>query len=243
MKCPMSILLVVAVILGTTSPAHSVGYQILHDFAGSPGDGREPSGSLTLDAGTLYGMTWLGGGFNYGTVFSVDTDGSNFALLHAFTGGTDGANPAGNLILDSGTLYGMTSAGGGGSDNYGTIFSINTDGSGFTLLHDFAGGTSDGADPYGSLILDSGKLYGMTSNGGGSSNYGTVFSMDANGTNFALLHHFASSDGADPHGSLILDAANLYGMTYHGGVSNNFGTVFSMLKSRCRASRSLGKCR
>ena len=51
----------------------------------------------------------------------------------------------------------------GGSDHEGTIFKIGTDGSGFALLHSFAGGASDGEDPYGSLIQDGSTLYGMTS--------------------------------------------------------------------------------
>ena len=58
---------------------------------------------------------------------------TSFTLLHSFTGQTDdGSDPWGSLISDGSTLYGMTQA--GGASNYGTIFSIQTDNSGFTLL-------------------------------------------------------------------------------------------------------------
>jgi len=56
---------------------------------------------LTLDSGKLYGMTWAGGDSNCGTVFSLDTDGSNFTLLHEFAGGSDdGENPHASLTCE-----------------------------------------------------------------------------------------------------------------------------------------------
>src|ERR1017187_8892206 len=58
-----------------------------------------------------------------------------FTMLHSFTNGTDGANPSGGLILSGNTLYGT--AGGGGSWGSGTVFALNTDGTGFRNLHSF----------------------------------------------------------------------------------------------------------
>jgi uncharacterized repeat protein (TIGR03803 family) len=55
------------------------------------------------------------------------------------------------------------------------VFNINTNGTGFSLLHEFAGGGSDGRDPYGDLTLSGSTLYGMTYYGGDSDS-GTVFS-------------------------------------------------------------------
>ncbi|MCC6404769.1 MAG: hypothetical protein IT405_00005, partial [Candidatus Yanofskybacteria bacterium] len=60
----------------------------------------------------------------------------------------------------------------------------------FTLLHEFAGGASDGNRPYDSLIISGSTLYGMTSIGG-DSNAGTIFSVGIDGTGFTLLHEFA----------------------------------------------------
>ena len=66
-------------------------------------------------------------------------------------------------------------------------------------IHEFAGGTDDGREPYGSLTLSGSTLYGMTY-GGGDSGVGTVFSMGTNGSGFTLLHEFASGadDGQPP---------------------------------------------
>ncbi len=220
-------LLVIAVVFIAAGLAHSDSVEILHEFAGGSNDGADPWGSLILNSGKLYGMTFAGGSSLDGTVFSIGTDGSNYTLLRELAGGiNDGANPSGDLILDSGKLYGTTST--GGTSNYGTVFSMNTDGRTFTLLHEFAGGIDGGQSPRGSLILDSGTLYGMTYDAG-SGGRGTVFSLNTDGTGFDLLHEFAggSNDGADPSSSLILDSGALYGMTYRGGISDR-GTIFSI---------------
>jgi len=112
-----------------------------------------------------------------GTVFKLDTSGSNFAVLHNFSI-TDGSNPSAGLILDpSGNLYGTTAY--GGSANQGTVFKIPAAGGTLTVLHNFGDGTvaNDGAVPFAGLILDaSGSLYGTT-NLGGSSGVGTMFEL------------------------------------------------------------------
>jgi uncharacterized repeat protein (TIGR03803 family) len=63
----------------------------------------------------------------------------------------------------------------GGDDGAGTIFKINADGTGFTLLHEFADGSDDGSNPMGSLTLVGSTLYGMTPYGG-DDGAGTIFS-------------------------------------------------------------------
>jgi len=201
------------------------GFTLLHTFTGG-NDGANPNGSLILSGSTLYGMTNSGGSSGVGTIFSINTSGTGFTVLYTFTGGNDGANPNGSLILSGSTLYGMTSA--GGSSSLGTIFSINTSGTGFTLLHTFLGGANDGSSPNGSLTLSGSTLYGMTNQGGGS-NKGTIFSINTDGTSFTFLHSFTggASDGAGPNGSLTLSGSTLYGMTYNGG-SSDFGTIFSI---------------
>jgi uncharacterized repeat protein (TIGR03803 family) len=77
------------------------------------------------------------------------------------------------LILSGNTLYGTASQ--GGSSGKGTVFVLNIDGTGFTTLYTFTGG-SDGATPYGGLILSDNTLYG-TAGYGGSFGFGTVFSL------------------------------------------------------------------
>ena len=65
-----------------------------------------------------------------------------YVVLHDFNG-ADGAYPQGDLVLSGTTLYGTTAL--GGSNNYGTVFEVNSDGSGYAVLHSFTG--SDGANP------------------------------------------------------------------------------------------------
>ena len=210
------------------APVHATD-TILHNFAGGSSDGAQPfySAAVTLSGTKLYGLTSRGGSSDLGTVFSVNTNGSGFTLLHGFTGGVgDGLSPFGAPVLSGAKLYGMTVR--GGSSNLGTIFTTNTDGSGYTLLHSFMDSVSDGILPYGSLTLGGAKLYGIT-NAGGTGGNGTAFSMNTDGTGFALLHSFigGASDGLAGFGSLTFSGTKLYGMTVGGG-SGSRGTVFSM---------------
>src|SRR6266581_2122194 len=140
---------------------------------GTNRDGAGPSAGLILSGNTLYGTAYEGGSGGNGTVFKVNTDGTGFTTLHSFAGPDDGANPEAGLILLGNTLYG-TAAYGGSSGN-GTVFAVGTDGTGFTNLYSFTGG-SDGGDPTAGLILSVNTLYG-TAQCGGSSGKGTVFSL------------------------------------------------------------------
>jgi uncharacterized repeat protein (TIGR03803 family) len=205
------------------------GYAVLHSFAGGPSDGAGPLAALVLDnAGTLYGTTCYGGAAGLGTVFEIGSDGGGFAVLHSFAGGaSDGTNPKAALILDAaGTLRGTTY--GGGPSDLGTVFGLGRDGTGFVVLHSFAGGASDGALPTAALVSDgAGTLYGTTFRGGGSDD-GTVYSMKSDGSGFAVLHSFASDDGANPNAPLARDSAGtLYGTTWQGG-AGTAGTVFRL---------------
>ena len=81
-------------------------------------------------AGNLYGTTAFGGdlsgcgGSGCGVVFKVDPRGKE-TVLYTFTGGTDGANPQGNLLLDEeGNLYGTASGGGDPTCQCGVVFKI-----------------------------------------------------------------------------------------------------------------------
>ena len=200
----------------------------LHSFTGN-GDGGSPVAGLILSGNTLYGTTEAGGQSGDGTVFAINTDGTGFTNLYSFTGGNDGANPQAGLILSANTLYGTAPS--GGNSGYGTVFAINTDGTGFTNLYSFTGG-NDGSAPNAGLLLSGNTLYG-TAYGGGSSGNGAIFEVNIDGTGFTSLHNFSAtaygfnSDGAHPGGSLILSDDTLYGTTEDGGVGNA-GTVFGI---------------
>jgi uncharacterized repeat protein (TIGR03803 family) len=207
---------------------NGTGPSALHQFPSFTSDGYYPNGSLTLSASTLYGMTYYGGTNNAGVIFKLNANGTGYALLHEFvgnqyTGGpTDGGNPEGSLVVSGSTLYGMTSV--GGTNGYGMVFQINTDGTGFAPLYQFAG--TDGSTPQGSLTLAGSVLYGTT-HSGGANGYGVIFQISTNGTGFGLLHQFAYSDGAGPNRSLALSGSTLYGMTYEGG-GNDDGVIFEV---------------
>ncbi len=200
---------------------------LLHEFAGGTGDGKWPYGSLLMSGSTLYGMTQFGGSEDSGTVFKMQADGSGFTVLHEFAWAAgDGNGPMGSLILSGSTLYGMTRFGGTSGSGFGTIFKIDTDGTGFALLHSFVGGADDGKYPIGTLTLYGTTLFGMTQLGG-DNDQGTIFKMETDGTDFALLHDLSYSDGQQPNGSLILSGSTLYGVAPYGG-SNSKGTVFKL---------------
>jgi len=204
------------------------GYKVLHMFAGSPLDGECPDCSLVVSGSWLYGTTNLGGLADKGTVFRVNLNGTGFKVLRSFAGGTtDGEYPTYSTPrLYNGKLYGMAYA--GGANGSGVIYTINLDGTGFKPLHSFGSGTADGQDPCGSLIVNSGKLYGMTLSGG-AGGYGTIFKINPNGTGYARIHSFAggASDGAYSYGTLTAGGTKLYGMTNAGG-SGNAGVIFEI---------------
>ncbi len=233
--------------------------------------------SLTEGAdGQLYGTVPVTFGTNaadttYGTVFKVAKTGSAFTALHTFfreTAGIEGSSPrAGVLALADRMLYGTAAS--GGISNYGTIFKLENDGSGFEVLYHFKGtGAGDGASPRGALIQASdGRLYGTTDSGG-TGGYGTVFRINPDGTEYGVLCHFSYGTGLPtrpqsallegPDGALYGTAGGvvfklnkdgsgltgllsgitpvgiaagidgrLYGTSDGGGVTNR-GTIFSM---------------
>jgi len=171
-------------------------------------------------------MAAVGGAFDRGTIFTFDPNDSSFAELHSFAGSTsDGAYPSGSPFLATACCTGMTNAGGAGA--YGTIFRINTDGSGFAVLHSFAYG--EGASPHGSLTFAGGVLYGMTNTG---VPVGTARSSRSTPTapRSRCCTHLRRYNRRQPtQGSLTLEGSVLYGMTYGGGAS---GTARSSRSTR-----------
>jgi uncharacterized repeat protein (TIGR03803 family) len=223
---------------------------VLYSFTGVP-DGEGPLAALIMDkAGNLYGTTFVGGTFAFncvsfeffpagcGTVFKLDSSGSEI-VLHSFANSPgDGAIPTAALIMDkAGNLYGTTGHGGASGNCFGgcgTVFKLDTSGN-ETVLHSFTAG--DGAFPLAGLIMDKGgNLYGTTESGGASGD-GTVFKLDSSGKLTVLYSFTGTPDGATPQASLIMDkAGNLYGTTANGGagtcsngvVNLGCGTVFKL---------------
>ncbi len=109
------------------------------------------------------------------------------------------------------------------------------------ITYSFTG--KSGSDPRTNLVFGpSGKVYGMTTNGGingnsdcGKSGCGVVFELTpkTSGTwGYTPLYPFkGGTDGVAPYGNIIFDAeGNLYGTTSAGGIYNQ-GTVFKLTPS------------
>jgi len=213
--------------------------RVIYNFC--PGDdctkGGNPSGALIADnAGNLFGVTSAGGDLGLGVVFELVPKGSRWkeTRLYSFCqleSCYDGSLPAGPLFLDgAGNLFGTATS--GGTLNEGVVFKLVPDGvrSQENALYSFCAetGCADGAVPQAGVTLDSaGNIFGVAMNGGGSSNAGTLFELNAS---FSVLHTFCSrnkcKDGAVPLGVPIVDpSGRIFGVTQSGG-ANGEGTVF-----------------
>ncbi|MDE8343170.1 MAG: hypothetical protein POG24_05060, partial [Acidocella sp.] len=163
-----------------------------------------------------------------GTVYKIDPSGNETTLVE-FNATTNGFTPTGSLLLVGNTLYGTVE--GVLPSSYGAVFSVNTDGSNFQLLHLF--NSNNAFEPIGPQLLAPGgkAIYGITEYGGRGAHQGSgvVYQLNLNGA-FAILHAFKKTDGITPDMLLMNAAGTLYGSTSSGG-TNNQGTVFSLVPS------------
>jgi len=196
--------------------------------------GANPNSTLVQDTnGALYGATQEGGAYNRGAVFKVDNK-ARETVLYSFVGGTDGEGPIAVIRGADGTIYGTTEYGGNtgcDSQGCGTVFKLSPAGK-KTTLYTFTGGT-DGALPLGGLVQDpAGNLYGVTRAGGDLScndgyGCGTVFEVDAAGTETVVHSFIGGNDGIWPAGLIRDQESNFYGTTSQGGLFGE-GTVFKL---------------
>jgi len=188
------------------------------------------------------------------TAFVQYSPSQTFNVLYTFTNGADGKNPANGVVLSSnGVLYGTTDS--GGLKGAGTLWSINTNGMGFTIL---------GSNGLSSLIVSPPFIYGiynttiysLTTNGtpvtnfdvsplitpaaitlvgntlygvGYTNNYvGVLFSVGTNGSNFNAIYNFGTNDGYFPD-NLIVSDGTVYISTANGPAPNfGQGSIFSV---------------
>jgi uncharacterized repeat protein (TIGR03803 family) len=235
------------------------GYRVLHSFRGSEADGGGPMAGLLVGSdGALYGTTDGGGsgsGHN-GTVFRLNLDGSGYKVVHNFPDGAeDGRFPRSSLIEGrDGTLYGTTQN--GGTNDAGTLFKVNKDGSGYRVLHSFTGSLGSKPDPHGMMrgVLNGvptrfsdegegsrptglmqgrdGALYG-TAEWHGKNGGGTAFKLKTDGSDFVILHNFPDTegDGQNPSASMVQGSDGaVYGMTKTCS-TDHFATLFRLSPS------------
>ena len=227
---------------------------VLHNFQGWEGsDGDLPMAGLVAvlysnGVTTLYGTTQQGstappsGQYNDGTVFGVNTDGSNYQVLWSFGSVLpplqDGDEPTAPLIavgcdlLCGPNLIGTTQYGGENEYyNYssGTVFQVSAGGGPDTISYSFRDNGIDGVFPTGIVSGNGATGYStlyMTTQGGGQYYRGTVVAVSGNSDK--VLHSFGNgADGATPEGGVIDVNGTLYGTTQGGG-RYGFGTVFSV---------------
>jgi uncharacterized repeat protein (TIGR03803 family) len=218
---------------------------VVYNFP-SGGGGSYVSGLVSDEDGNLYGTMEYNGNSNCaegcGSLFKLDTAG-NFTTLYAFTGGADGAYPAGLIRDSAGNLYGTTFEGGimCALTSCGTVFKFSPSGQ-LTTLYSFTG-FPDGLFPLGNLVRDAaGNLYGTTFDGGITKclgyNYGgcgVLFKIDPTGKE-TIVHTFTGAPDGANGGFLLLDAAGtIFGTTIGGGDLNcpqssygGCGTVFQL---------------
>ncbi|MGA7218514.1 MAG: choice-of-anchor tandem repeat GloVer-containing protein [Candidatus Sulfotelmatobacter sp.] len=166
---------------------------------------------LVLDsAGNIYGTD--SGPGAYGSAYKLGTSGA-FSQLYQFCSlknCADGASPNAPIRDSAGNIYGTTAYGGiGGTQNSFTgndvVFKVTPSGV-ETVLHEFAGGTTDGLNPSTRLKQDNkGNLYGITYSGG-KHGAGVLFKVPEAGGSETILYNFCSSskckDGQHPSGQV-----------------------------------------
>ena len=217
----------VALLPGFVTTA-SAGHQLLKSFGG-PSPGGNPYSQLMQGSdGLLYGTTSSGGGSGAsGTIFKMNLNGSGFTLLKSFDSSAAGQSPHAGLIEGvNGVLYGTASSGGSGGG--GTVFKMNGDGTGFTVLKSFDSATT-GSYLNGGIIQGAdGVLYG-TAVSGGSYGHGTIFKLNTDGSGFTVLRNLESDTTGRWSYSRLLQGSDgaLYGGTQYGG-RYNCGTIFRL---------------
>ncbi|HWD19706.1 MAG TPA: choice-of-anchor tandem repeat GloVer-containing protein, partial [Verrucomicrobiae bacterium] len=211
------ILIGAALWLCAVAPSRGQFFTQLHVF--DYNNGGTPDAKLTLAGNRLYSATFAGGlNGGGGTVYGVDVDGSNFALLwsFAFDGDTNGFAPVGPLVLVGDTLYGALSQ--GGASGNGTVFAMSTNGGSINILHAF---TPDYGGPASGVTLAGNQLIGTTFSG-------SIYSMNLDGSGFTNLYVINDTNAAvSLNTPLCLANGKLYGAAGEDG-SGVYGFLFSL---------------
>jgi uncharacterized repeat protein (TIGR03803 family) len=214
-------------------------YAVLHIFAhhDARGDGAAPADVIFYN-GDLYGSTYGGGGKCHpngcGTIFRLSLQGTKFTIIHAFSGGRDGASPGDGLVVMSNALFGTTQHGGTDPKGIGngTLFRVSG-GSQYRQIYSLHYGM-----PEAGLLAYDGRLFGTTATGGKPdcpAGCGSVYSIRPNGTGFSMLYAFDSLTSADaPEANLVTLGGMLYGTSTAGGTHcqpGGCGTIFRISPS------------
>jgi uncharacterized repeat protein (TIGR03803 family) len=220
------------------SPSHGSWTQKVLFAFGTYGAGIYPTAGVTIDeAGRIYGTTYSGGGYGYGTVYILKRGKYQWkeVTIYAFDGSTNYKNPNGYLTLDSaGHIFGTTTGGTSGcSYQCGIVYKLSHSKGQWIeeTVYTFDG--THGASPDPGLILTStGSFYGSTLVGG-NYNFGEVFELTPGKTwTINLIYSFTGQAAdANPNGVTFGPGGGLYGTT-PGGYYNSqyYGEVFEVFQ-------------
>lgn len=240
----VALLFVILLATFTSRSAQAQTFTVRHEFDGT--DGSNAYGGLVQATnGSLYGTTTEGGAYNdsscigdttgCGTVFKITPTGV-LTTIYSFcaqSGCPDGQSPIGTLVqAANGNLYGTTYTGGTNTCKFGatnsgcgTFFQITPAGV-LTTLHNFA--ATEAYGPGAALVQGAnGNFYGTAVFYGGTAD-GAVFEVTPTGK-VTTLYAFCQTDctdGASPHGALMLATNGFFYGTTAGGAP--YGTVFKI---------------
>ena len=208
------------------------GLTIVRHFSG-PADGRAPYGGvLEGKDGLIYGTTYSGGGFGFGTLYRMANDGSGFTVMRHFGQSfADGKYPLGRLFEGvDGFLYGTASE--GGTNDFGMVFRILRTGGGYHHMYSFTATGEAGQSPNAGVVqhaAEPGAVYGTTPYGGTNGFGGVVFRLATNGAYSALKHFDIVAPGPTaPFGGVTAASDGvLYGLSQLGG-TNDTGSIFKL---------------
>lgn len=216
----------VAAVNGNSMVPHSIGTTLV--TASQPGNHNYyPATPVSLPVtvtGTsvpvfpILGSAYLGG-LGAGTLFKMNNDGTAVTVPKTFDRNSNNLPTGGLLKASNGKLYGLLQA--GGIPANGVIYSLDADGTNYTVLHNFSFG--DGSAPVGNLIeASNGYLYGATTYGGTGS--GVIFRIQKDGSGFSVVYNLSTGTLA---GLMQASDGKLYGTTFAGGTIG-YGSIYKI---------------
>lgn len=202
--------------------------QLVYSFTGA-GGGARANAVVQAPDGYLYGTTTYssGGEEGWGVFYRVKPDGSGYQALRNFSPATDGGlSMASPIVGQDGAIYGSNSEGTGNA-TWGTLWRYSSAGQ-FSVIVTF--NMANGGYPASALVQDgAGTLYGAAG-GGGAGGRGVVFSVQPDGSQMTVLHHFSGdAAGGIPRGIALGNDGRIYGAAAIGGDTGE-GTVFSLAR-------------
>ena len=189
-------------------------FTLIHTFGDIPNDAFGGSGGYLFNIGNIvYGLTGQGGD-GRGAIFKYDITNSEYLVQFRFPDGTNPPREAfGQVAVSGNIIYGTTLR--GGTDDLGTIFSLDFSNNDFNILYSFSGGAG-GANPLSGVVFLDNHIYGTTYFGGTNDwgdyyEYGMIFGFNINNNDFNVIHNFypVNDDGVHPDGSFKIGRAHV----------------------------------